>query len=279
MNGCFQSTRDRAVHDILSEILANKRREVEEARRTRSVSQLQASAGYFLPRRNFFGAVAVPRAGRPNLIAEVKRASPSAGVIQPNFDPVAIARAYAAGGAQALSVLTDEKYFGGRLEYIEQIKSEVGLPILRKDFLVDPYQVHESRAFGADAVLVIADALEPTIAADLVVLARQLELWVLLEVHTTEALRGAVQAVNDRVTGGVLLGINNRDLRAQRVDLETTERLAPLVPPGMPIVAESGVRTRHDVVRLHAAGARALLVGETLMRSGDPAQAIRALFG
>ena len=267
------------MSNILDEILAHKRQEVEQSKRDRPLEHLKSRSGYFLPRRNFYGAVSVPRRGRPNLIAEIKRSSPSAGLIATEFDPVAIARQYAAGGAQALSVLTDEKYFGGRLEYIEQVKAVVGLPVLRKDFLVDPYQVHESRAYGADAVLVIADALEPAVAGELVALARSLDLWVLLEVHARESLVVALRIILGQGPPGVLLGINNRDLQAQRVDLATTEELANLVQPGFPIVAESGIKTRHDVERMHAAGARALLIGETLMRSGDPQRTIRELFG
>lgn len=265
--------------NILDEILAHKRGEVEQAQIARPVAALQAMAGYHLPRRNFFGAVTVPRRSRPNLIAEIKRASPSAGVIRADFDPVALARQYAAAGAQALSVLTDEKYFGGKLEYIEQVKAVVGLPVLRKDFLVAAYQVHESRAFGADAVLVIADALDPPRTLELVALARELELWVLLEVHSRKRLLETLPAVSSYLRNGVLLGINNRDLAAQRVDLGVTEELATVLPPGVPLVSESGIRTRADVQRMHAAGARALLIGETLLRAGDPAQAIDELFG
>jgi indole-3-glycerol phosphate synthase len=267
------------VTGILAEILAHKRGEVERARRDHPLDELKSLAGYYLPRRNFYGAVTAPGRGGPNLIAEVKRSSPSAGLIQADFDPVRIAQQYAAGGARALSVLTDEKYFGGRLEYIAAVKAAVGLPVLRKDFLIDAYQVYESRAGGADAVLVIGEALDPTAAAELVALARSLGLWVLLEVHTRAGLLAAFDVIHTKAGAGVLLGINNRDLETQRVELATVEDLAPLVAPGVPIVAESGVKTRQDVERLHAAGARAILVGETLMRSGDPARTIRELFG
>ena len=265
--------------DVLAEILAHKRGEVERARAARPVDDLMTSPGYAEPRRDFYAAVTTPHAGRPNLIAEVKRSSPSAGLIQANFEPVAIARHYEAGGAAALSVLTDEKYFGGRLEYLVQIKAAVALPVLRKDFIVDSYQVHESRAAGADAVLVIADALDVARIVELVGLARTLDLCVLLEVHTTECLATAVDVIHREKRGGVVLGINNRDLQAQRIELATTERLARLVPAAWPFVAESGIKTRADVVRLHAAGARALLIGETLMRSGTPAATIRELLG
>lgn len=264
---------------FLDEILAHKRGEVEQARRARPVEELRDRPGYFLPRRNFYGAVAVPRGGRPNLIAEIKQSSPSAGTLRAHFDPVAIARQYAAGGAAALSVLTDARYFGGRLEHLEQVKAALDLPVLRKDFLIDPYQLHESRAAGADAVLIIAEALAPAAAAELVRMARALELWVLLEVHSRARLLELLARWPEPWRDGVLLGINNRDLATQRVDLATTEALAPLVPPGLPIVAESGIRSRRDVERMHAAGARALLIGETLLRSADPPQAIRALLG
>lgn len=265
--------------NVLAEILEHKREEVERARRVVSIAELKARPGYVLPPRNFFGAVAVPRGGRPNLIAEIKRASPSAGLIRADFDPVAIACEYERAGAQALSVLTDEKYFGGRLDFIAQVKDAVGLPVLRKDFVIDPYQVYESRAAGADAILLIAEALEPPTLLELFTLARAEGLWVLVEVHDRERLLMVFQTLQDRLRDGLLLGLNSRDLRAQRVDLATAEDLARLVPPGLPMVAESGIRTRRDVERMHGAGARALLVGETLLRSGDVERTVRELFG
>jgi indole-3-glycerol phosphate synthase len=221
----------------------------------------------------------VPRADGPNLIAELKRASPSAGLLRAEFDPPALARQYAAAGAHALSVLTDERFFGGRLEYLEQVKAAVGLPVLRKDFLIDPYQLHESRACGADAVLLIAEVLPPARLVELVRLAAELELGVLLEVHARDVLVQVLLALDGTDRAGLLLGINNRDLRTQRVDLGTFEKLADLAPPGLPLVAESGIRTRLDVQRLHAAGARAVLVGEVLLHAADPAAAIRRLRG
>lgn len=265
--------------NVLDEILRHKRQEVEAARVARPAAELRAQPACRIPPRNFYGAVALPQAKRPNLIAEVKQSSPSAGLIRADFDPVAIAEAYAAGGAQALSVLTDERYFGGRLEFIAQIKAAVGLPILRKDFIVDPYQIDESRAAGADAILLIADALPVATLIELLTLARAADLWVLLEVHTRTHLLEVLNHLSAAARDGVLLGINNRDLQAQCIDLETTERLAALAPSDMPIVAESGIRTRQDVERMYAAGARALLIGETLMRSGNPGQMIRTLFG
>lgn len=265
--------------DVLAEILAHKREEVAQAQTERPLVALQQDPIYAMPRRNFYGAVAVPRGRGPNLIAEVKQASPSAGLIRPDFDPVAIAQQYAAAGAAALSVLTDERYFRGQLAYIERIKAEVPLPVLRKDFIIDAYQVHESRAAGADAVLVIVDAVPIGEVAQLVRLARQLQLWVLLEIHTREQLFLVLDNLRDQLSDGVLLGINNRDLKAQKIDLETTERLARLAPPRVPIVAESGIRTRADVQRMHEAGACALLIGETLLRHPDPQEKISELFG
>lgn len=267
------------MQNILDEILANKRTEVEHARVERPLAALKSMPGYALPRRNFYGAVSVPRRGRPNLIAEMKRSSPSAGLIRPDFDPVALARQYADAGADALSILTDAKYFGGRLEFIDRVKAAVGLPVLRKDFLVDPYQLHESRAYGADAVLLIADALPLARLVKLVDVAKELEMCVLLEVHRRHTLVQALLALDVGRRTGLLIGTNNRNLKRQQIDLETTEHLAELVPPGTPLVAESGIKTRQDVQRMHAAGARALLIGETLMRSADPEVTIRALFG
>lgn len=264
--------------NILAEILAHKRVEVEHARRVQPLAELQALPGYHLPRRNFYGVVAAPHRRGPNVIAEIKRASPSAGLLRADFDPVRIAEQYAAGGADALSVLTDERFFGGHVDYLGQVKAAVGLPVLRKDFLIDPYQVHESRAYGADAVLVIMEAVDRTTAAELVALARGLELGVLLEVHTRAALLAAQDMLPGAQRAGVLLGINNRDLETQRVDLATVEELARLVAPGWPLVAESGMKSAEDLARMHAAGARAVLVGELLMRSGDPARTLRDLF-
>lgn len=271
------------LNSILERILTHKRAEVEEAKRAQPIEALRALAEQRALSRDFFGAVTAP-SRKPNLIAEVKKASPSAGVIRSDFDPVAVAHAYAEGGAAALSVLTDERFFGGRLDYIDRIKRRVGLPVLRKDFLIEPYQVYESGAHGADAVLLIAEAFEvqsPGGKKKLEEMARvagELELTVLLEVHDAESLREVLSAGIFGVSRRMLLGINNRDLRTQAVDVGHTERLAELVPAWLPMVSESGVRTAEDVERLARAGARALLVGESLMRSEDVAAAIRALF-
>jgi indole-3-glycerol phosphate synthase len=267
------------VADVLAEILAHKRAEVEAARAQRPLAQLKGLPGYFLPRRNFYGAVTVPRGNRPNIIAELKARSPSAGLLRGDYDPGALARQYESGGAAALSVLTDKHYFGGDVAHLELVKAQVGLPLLRKDFLLDPYQVYESRASGADAVLIIGEALPPATVAELVGLARELELAVLLEVHSRATLVAVLGVLPGPAREGVLLGINNRDLHRQVVDLEIAEQLVGLVPPGLPIVVESGIRTRADVERMHTAGARALLIGEALVRSLNPGQTLRELAG
>jgi indole-3-glycerol phosphate synthase len=229
--------------------------------------------------RNFFHAVTGPGRFRVNLIAEVKKASPSAGVIRADFDPVAIARTYAAAGADALSVLTDEQYFQGKLEYIQAVRDAVNLPVLRKDFVIDPYQVYESRAAGADAILLIAECLPVNELIDLQILATELNLTTLIEVHDMDNLI----RVRDQVIGFPhksysLLGINNRDLRTFKTDLGTTLRLAELVEDRRVLVSESGIHTPADVRKLADAGIRAALIGESLMRSDDIAAKIRELF-
>jgi indole-3-glycerol phosphate synthase len=215
-----------------------------------------------------------------NLIAEVKKASPSAGVIREDFDPVAIARMYADAGADALSVLTDEQYFQGHLSYLKQIRAEVALPVLRKDFIIDEYQVYESRAAGADAILLIAECLETGKLIDLQILATELNMTCLIEVHDMENLI----RVRDRVVGFPhrsysLIGINNRDLRTFKTDLGTTLRLAELVENRDVLVSESGIHSPLDVDKLAAAGVSAILVGESLMRSDDITAKIHQLLG
>ncbi|MBK9126945.1 MAG: indole-3-glycerol phosphate synthase TrpC [Phycisphaerales bacterium] len=265
------------MSSVLDEILEHKRQDVAARRAARPLEVLRGLAMYRVARRDFCAAVAPPESTRPRLIAEMKRSSPSAGLLRTDYEPVAIARQYAAAGAAALSVLTDERYFGGAGEHIALVRAAVDLPVLRKDFIVDAYQVHESRAQGADAVLLIAEALEIGVLLTLLELARRLELGVLLEVHDEARLR-EVSARLPNLPAGVLLGINNRDLRRQCTDLANFERLAPLAPRGAALVAESGIQTRDDVERLHRAGARALLIGETLLRAPEPGVKIAELF-
>ncbi len=265
------------MNDILAEILAHKRREVESAKNTRPLSQLRATPTHAAPCRDFTAAFA--RSGpEPGLIAEVKQKSPSAGVLRQPYDPVGIVRQYADGGAAALSVLTDTTYFGGALEHIQQVKSAVKLPVLRKDFLVDPYQVDESKSAGADAILLIADALPTEQWSPMLETALSLGMSVLVEAHSSSALDTIIEVL-PTPRANVLIGINNRDLARQVTDLAHFETLSRRVPPGFPRIAESGIHTRADAQRMHAAGATGLLIGESLLKSNDPATQIRTLLG
>jgi indole-3-glycerol phosphate synthase len=265
---------------ILDDILKTKQAEIELRKRDVPVEQLKETIQTLGRPRNFFQAV-TKKGPRPlNLIAEVKKASPSAGVIRADFDPLKIAQAYASAGADALSVLTDEKYFQGRLDYIHLVRDSVKLPVLRKDFIIDPYQVHESRAAGADAILLIAEALPINDLIDLQILATEMHMTCLIEVHDMDNLI----RVRDRVIGFPhrsysLLGINNRDLRTFKTDLGTTLRLAELVEDRQVLVSESGIHTRQDIQKLAAAGVGAVLIGESLMRSDDIGQKIHELLG
>jgi indole-3-glycerol phosphate synthase len=255
---------------ILDEILEHKRGELERARGRLAPEVLAARAREVVgPPRGF--RAALTSAPRPRIVAELKRRSPSRGLIRPDFDPVACARAYAAAGAAALSVLTDAHFFGGSLDTLERVRAAVPLPLLRKDFLVDAYQVDEARVGGADAVLLIAAALPPSDLSALAAHARSLGLDALVEVHDEAELEGALAA------GADLIGINNRDLRSFEVDLAVTEKLASRIPAGVVVVAESGIFTPGDVARLEAAGAHACLVGESLMREPDIGLALRRL--
>lgn len=255
---------------ILDDIIAARRADLATAQRAEPLSALRDRPGWALPRRGFAAAL---RARRPAVIAEVKKASPSKGVIRADFDPVAIACRYAACGAAAISVLTEERYFQGRPAYLEAIRAAVDVPLLRKDFIVDPYQVAEARAWGADAVLLIVAALEDTALRELHAAAVGLQLDVLVEAHTAEEVDRAAAA------GATLIGINNRDLRTFVTTLETAERLFPRLPAGAIAVAESGIETPADIARLRRAGYEVFLVGESLMRQPDPGAALQALLG
>jgi indole-3-glycerol phosphate synthase len=265
---------------ILDKIIQTKRSEVAQRSAATPLEKLKELAAAEPRPRNFFTAVTKPPLRALNLIAEVKKASPSAGVIREDFDPIAIARMYADAGADALSVLTDEQYFQGHLSYLKQIRAEVALPVLRKDFIIDEYQVYESRAAGADAILLIAECLETGKLIDLQILATELNMTCLIEVHDMENLI----RVRDRVVGFPhrsysLIGINNRDLRTFKTDLGTTLRLAELVENRDVLVSESGIHSPLDVDKLAAAGVSAILVGESLMRSDDITAKIHQLLG
>jgi indole-3-glycerol phosphate synthase len=256
---------------ILDEIVASKRREVAEARRLRPLETIEAQLPAAPPVRNFRAALAGP--GPIRLIAEVKKASPSAGVIRADFDPVAIAQTYQVHGAACLSVLTDVPYFQGDLSYLSRIRTAVDRPLLRKDFLIDEYQVVEARVAGADAILLIAEILDDATLAHLLARARALGMAALVEFHDEANLPRVLDAGVD------LVGVNNRDLRRFVTDLELTIRLRDQIPTDVVLVSESGIRTRRDVERLEAAGVSAILVGETLMRAENIGLAIERLLG
>lgn len=261
--------------DILQQIFAHKRGEVAAARLAQPLAEIRARLGDREDQpRGFERALrAAAQSGWTALIAEVKKGSPSKGVIRPDFDPLDIAITYQDNGASCLSVLTDEHFFLGHLRYLALIREQVALPLLRKDFIFDDYQIYEAAAGGADAVLLIAAMLEPAQLADLLGRARELYLDVLLEVHDERELAMALD------TDCGLIGINNRSLHTFVTDLGTTERLAPLVPAERLIVAESGINSRADVERLQAAGAGAFLVGESLMRETDIGAKLQELLG
>ncbi|KPK62052.1 MAG: indole-3-glycerol phosphate synthase [Planctomycetes bacterium SM23_32] len=254
--------------DILKRICHAKRREAE-ALRAGDVAALRRRAADREPARGFRSALA--SAPDVALIAEVKRASPSAGVLRADFDPVEIARAYERGGATCISVLTDHEFFQGEASHLTAIRRAAALPLLRKDFILDALQVVEARAIGADAYLLIVAALEREQLEDLLAAGAELGMDALVEVHREPELDAALSA------GAGLVGINNRDLRTFEVSLEVTERLAPRVPDDVLLVAESGIRTRADVERLAGCGVKAVLVGEALMRAEDVEAAARAL--
>ncbi len=268
------------MSDILQRICATKREEVAAAAARVPLAAVRAQAEASLrddPPRDFAGALrAAQAAGRAAVIAEVKKASPSKGVLRADFDPAAIAASYARHGAACLSVLTDVPYFQGHPDYLRQARaatSPLALPALRKDFLVDPYQVWEARALGADAILLIAACLDDAQMADFEAIALELGMAVLVEVHDAAELERAQRLRTP------LIGVNNRDLRTFEVSLQTTLDLLPRLEPGRLLVAESGIATRDDVRRLRDAGVPAFLVGEAFMRADDPGAALAALFG
>ena len=255
---------------FLDRILANTVREVVTRRQAVPLAQIVAAAAEADPSRDMTAALHRETVA---LIAEVKHASPSRGVLIEPFDPAALARTYAANGAAAVSVLTDGRFFRGGLDDLRAVRAAVDVPVLRKDFVIDPYQVYEARAAGADAVLLIAAALADSQLADLHALITELGMAALLEVHNEGELERALK-VKPR-----LLGINNRDLRTFNVDLATSARLAALVPDGVTLVAESGIFTAEDVQRMEAVGAHAILVGEALVTAEDITAKVRELSG
>lgn len=257
---------------ILAEILEHKAGEVAAGRRERSLSELLAGARAAPPVRGFERALLErAQARRTAVIAEIKKASPSRGVIREDFDPEALARSYQAGGAACLSVLTDTRYFQGSTAALQAARGACDLPVLRKDFMLDPWQVAEARAMGADCILLIAAALDDACMAELAAAARELELDVLVEVHDAAELERALNLETR------LIGINNRDLRTFETRLDTTYNLMERVPAGRVVVTESGIAGRADVDAMRRRGVYAFLVGESLVGSDDPEQALSAL--
>lgn len=256
---------------ILDKIVATKRTEIERAKAAQPKKELRARAADAPPVRDFFAALAVE--GPIKLVAEVKKASPSAGLIRADFDPVGIARIYEAHGATCISVLTDEPYFQGHLEYLSAVRAAVGLPVLRKDFILDSYQLVEARAAGADAVLLIAECLDDCDLRKLFNDTCELGMTPLVELYEPSNLPRVLEA------GATLVGVNNRNLHSFEVDLEHTIRLRQEVPDDCVLVGESGIKSHSDVERLAAAGVDAILVGESLMREPDIGAAVVRLMG
>ena len=263
---------------ILEQIIADKKIEVEHRRKERPLEELKEQVVLLGKCRNFYKAVTKPNERGINVIAEIKKASPSAGVICRDFAPVTIAKTYEKCGADAISVLTDEKYFQGKLEYIDHVKTAVDLPILRKDFIIDVWQVYESRIAGADAILLIAETLKPGDLIDLMIAAAELTLTVLLEIHDADTLLAVRSMIGFPRKGYSVLGINNRDLTTMKVDINNTSRLVHLLDNKIDLVAESGIKTKADVEKMKAAGVSAVLVGQTLCESADIAARFKELF-
>lgn len=257
---------------ILDRILATKREEVAAARAKRALESVRAAAEQAPDIRDFAEALR-GALGEVRLIAEVKKASPSAGVIREDFEPVSIAEAYQRAGAACLSVLTDEAYFQGALGFLEAVRAGTRLPVLRKDFIIDPYQIYEARAAGADCVLLIAECLRADELNELHQLARSLGMQTLIELYDRENLDAVL------ATGGTIVGINNRNLRTFETNLQHTISLRAEIPDDRIVVGESGIRTTEDVRMLADAGVQAMLVGESLMRQDDIEQAVRTLLG
>ncbi len=258
---------------ILDKILATKRTEIVTDQQQVPLGELKRQVVDVEPVRGFAAKLRQARVDGTAIIAEVKKGSPSKGIIRADFDPVAIASSYERGGASCLSVLTDEQYFYGSLDYLQQIRDVVNLPLLRKDFIIDPYQVYQARVAGADAILLIVSALEDQQILELAQLATELQLDTLLEVHDGAELERALVLPVD------LIGINNRNLQTFETDLGVTEQLAGKIPANQVAIAESGIHSLADIVRLRQSGAGAFLIGESMMREGDVEGKLRELLG
>ncbi|MBK9443042.1 MAG: indole-3-glycerol phosphate synthase TrpC [Comamonadaceae bacterium] len=260
--------------DILEKIVAVKHAEVAAALNRKPLAVVRADAESRVLTRDFVGALrAKIAAGKPAVIAEVKKASPSKGVLRADFFPADIAQSYAEYGAACLSVLTDQQFFQGCVDFLKQARASCQLPVLRKDFMVDAYQIYESRAMGADAILLIAACLNDAQMKEFEQIARSLDMAVLVEVHDAAELERALKLKTP------MIGVNNRNLKTFEVSLDTTLTLMRDIPPDRLLVCESGIHTRDDVLRMGAAGVNAFLVGEAFMRADEPGEALAALFG
>ena len=259
------------MSDVLAKICDVKREHIARCKRERSHAEVEAAARQTTPARGFIQALRDASGSGYGLIAEIKKASPSKGLIRDDFDPPTLARAYAAGGAACLSVLTDAPFFQGHDDFLVAARSATAIPVLRKDFMLDPYQITEARALGADCILLIMAALEHKLAADLEAQAQGLGMDVLIEVHDAAELERALRLTSP------MIGVNNRNLKTMTVDLATTEQLAPLVPEDRMLVCESGLNGPGDLARIAKTGARCFLIGESLMRRDDVQAATRAL--
>lgn len=261
------------MSDILQRILATKRLEVGQARLRLPLAEIEDLARHASPARGFASALlARASAGKHAVIAEIKRGSPSQGLIRESFDPAAIARTYEANGATCLSVLTDKEYFGGSAQDMQDARAACALPVLRKDFIIDPYQIYEARSWGADCILLIIDAVPDSQLAELESLAMSLGMDVLAESHDAAQLEKALRLKTP------LIGVNNRDLRTFETDLETTLALVDRIPADRLLITESGVATPEDVQRLHHGKVSAYLVGGAFMAAGDPGKELSRLF-
>ena len=261
------------MSDILEKITSVKRTEIAAAMRRKSLAEVRADAESRVLTRDFVGALRSKiAAGKPAVIAEVKKASPSKGVLREDFIPADIAQSYAEYGAACLSVLTDVQFFQGSGDYLKQARASCQLPVLRKDFMLDPYQIYESRVLGADAILLIVASLEDGLMAELEQIALSLDMAVLVEVHDSQELERALKLKTP------LIGVNNRNLKTFEVSLDTTLALRSQLPADRLLVTESGIHTREDVLRMGAAGVNAFLVGEAFMRAPEPGEALATLF-
>jgi indole-3-glycerol phosphate synthase len=254
---------------ILDKIIENKRSEVGRAKISKPLGLLKREFQDLEKTRDFYQSI------RPNgttkVIAEIKCASPSKGVLRPDYNPVEISKSYARGGASAISVLTDSRFFKGSLDHLRDVRSSVEIPLLRKDFIIDSYQVYESRFYGADAILLIVAVLESTILKELLELAHSLDMNAIVEIHNEAELDKAIKA------GSKIIGINNRDLKTFDVSLETSLRLCKLIPKGKIVISESGISSSDDLKRLKSAGINVLLIGERFMRAPEPGEELRKL--